>query len=195
MVFPRCPTATAQCILALALASLCAAALAGSGRQERVAVHESALEYSFDIWNWTAPAQDLTLFEKWAADLKGIGLTRLEISVAWNALEPQPHEIDLSYIRDRLAICKKHGLGMLGYTDGILRSTVDSAIAAGAGARLLLPARGRPSCLPAHHAFRPGEGWDPPLISAARSVFFTPLCHLTWCGLAGPGASAKPAAR
>ncbi|MHB1457447.1 MAG: hypothetical protein ACYC0V_11100, partial [Armatimonadota bacterium] len=70
------------------------------------------LEYSFDIWDWTAPAKDLALFDKWAADLKNIGLTRMEISAPWNQLEPEPGKIDLSYIRNRLEICKKHGLGL-----------------------------------------------------------------------------------
>jgi len=69
-------------------------------------------EFSFDIWDWTAPAKDLGLFEKWAADLASAGVTRLELSVPWNVLEPEPGRFDLTYIRDRLAICKKHGLGM-----------------------------------------------------------------------------------
>ena len=70
------------------------------------------LEYSFDIWDWTAPARDLALFEKWAADLKSVGFTRLEMSVPWNLVEPEPGKIDLAFLRERLAICKKHGLGM-----------------------------------------------------------------------------------
>lgn len=73
---------------------------------------ESRLEYSFDIWDWTAPARDLELFDKWVADLKSAGLTRVELSTPWNLLEPEPGKIDLSFIRDRLAVCKKHGLGM-----------------------------------------------------------------------------------
>lgn len=78
----------------------------------RPTMSNSQLEYSFDIWDWTAPAKDLVLFDKWAGDLKSIGVTRMEISAPWNQLEPEPEKIDLSYIRDRLDICKKHGLGL-----------------------------------------------------------------------------------
>ena len=69
-------------------------------------------EYSFDIWHWTAPAGDLATFDKWVADLKEVGVNRIELSTPWNVLEPEPGKIDLTYIRDRHAICKKHGLGM-----------------------------------------------------------------------------------
>jgi len=83
----------------------------GSG-QHNAATRHAELEYSFDIWDWTAPAKDLALFEKWAADLKSVGFTRLELSLPWNLLEPEPGKIDLSFLRDRLSICKKLGLGM-----------------------------------------------------------------------------------
>lgn len=90
-----------------ALAVICLASSA-----QPAAKTQAGPEYSFDIWNWTAPAQDLATFDKWAADLKSVGLTRIELAVPWNALEPESGKIDLSYIRDRLAICKKHGLGL-----------------------------------------------------------------------------------
>ncbi len=68
-------------------------------------------EYSFDIWDWTAPSQDLATFRKWAADLKSIGVTRIELSAPWNQLEPRPGQYDLSFIKRRVAIAKEFGLG------------------------------------------------------------------------------------
>lgn len=69
-------------------------------------------EVSLDIWDWTAPSQDLVLFEKWAADFRKAGGTRLEISVSWKTLEPEPGRLDLTWLRQRADICKKHDLGM-----------------------------------------------------------------------------------
>ena len=69
-------------------------------------------EFSLDLWDWTAPCRDLPTFKIWATDLKRIGVTRVEISAPWNLLEPRPGEYDLSFIADRLAICKSLGLGM-----------------------------------------------------------------------------------
>jgi hypothetical protein len=69
-------------------------------------------EFSFDIWDWTAPAQDVALFETWVADLKTLDATRLELSVPWNKLEPKPGEFDLTWLRERMAICKRHGIAL-----------------------------------------------------------------------------------
>jgi hypothetical protein len=74
--------------------------------------HATDREFSLDLWDWTAPCRDLPTFKIWAADLKRIGVTRVEISAPWNLLEPRPGEYDLSFITDRLAICKSLGLGM-----------------------------------------------------------------------------------
>lgn len=68
-------------------------------------------EYSFDIWDWTPPSQNLDTFRKWAADLKTIGVTRIELSAPWNRLEPKPGQYDLSFIEKRVAIAKEFGLG------------------------------------------------------------------------------------
>jgi hypothetical protein len=73
---------------------------------------KDAREYSFDLWDWTAPCRDLGTFKIWAADLKSIGVNRLEISVPWNVLEPRSFEYDLSFIADRLAVAKSLGLGL-----------------------------------------------------------------------------------
>ncbi len=70
-------------------------------------------EISFDIWDWTEPAKSIELFETWVEDLKSIGVTRIELSVPWKALEPRPDAIDLAWLSERLAVCKRHGLGML----------------------------------------------------------------------------------
>jgi len=69
-------------------------------------------EFSLDLWDWTSPCRDLPTFKVWAADLKRVGVTRVEISAPWNLLEPRPGEYDLSFITDRLAVCKSLGLGM-----------------------------------------------------------------------------------
>ena len=69
-------------------------------------------EFSVDLWDWTAPCRDLEQFKTWAADLKRLGATRVEISAPWNLLEPTPNQYDLSFITDRLAVCKSLGLGM-----------------------------------------------------------------------------------
>jgi hypothetical protein len=72
----------------------------------------AAREFSLDLWDWTAPCSDLPTFQKWAEDLKSIGVTRIEISAPWNRLEPEPGKYDLSYVADRLAIAKSLGLGL-----------------------------------------------------------------------------------
>src|SRR6476646_3591694 len=76
------------------------------------ALADAAREFSFDLWDWTKPCRDLATFKTWAADLKSIGVTRIEISAPWNLLEPQPGKYDLSFIRDRQAIAKSLGLGL-----------------------------------------------------------------------------------
>ena len=72
----------------------------------------SAREYAFTMWDWTAPGRDLDTFRIWAADVKRIGCTRIEISAPWNLLEPRPGVHDLSFIADRLAIAKALGMGL-----------------------------------------------------------------------------------
>jgi hypothetical protein len=77
--------------------------------------HESPTvgrEFAFDLWDWTPPCRDLDTFRVWAADLKRIGVTRLEISAPWNVLEPHPGQYDLSFLADRLAVAKSLGLGL-----------------------------------------------------------------------------------
>jgi len=69
-------------------------------------------EMSFDIWDWTAPCQDLPLFETWVRDLVSIGFNRIEISVPWKQVEPRPGHYDTSWVTERLAVCKRHGAGM-----------------------------------------------------------------------------------
>lgn len=72
----------------------------------------AAREYAFDLWDWTPPCRDLSKFRQWADDLKRIGFTHLEISAPWNRLEPRPGEYDLSFVADRLAVAREHGLGL-----------------------------------------------------------------------------------
>lgn len=72
-----------------------------------------ANEISFDIWDWTEPAKSVELFDTWVTDLKSIGVTRVELSVPWKILEPQAGAIDLTWLSERLAVCRRHGLGML----------------------------------------------------------------------------------
>ena len=69
-------------------------------------------EFSVDLWDWTPPCRDLPTFKLWTADLKKIGVTRIEISAPWNLLEPKPGEYDLSFIADRLAVAKSLGMGL-----------------------------------------------------------------------------------
>jgi hypothetical protein len=69
-------------------------------------------EFSVDLWDWTQPCRDLPTFKLWAADLKTIGVTRVEISAPWNLLEPRPGEYDLSFVADRLAVAKSLGMGL-----------------------------------------------------------------------------------
>lgn len=69
-------------------------------------------EISFDIWDWTAPAQDLSLFQTWVEDLAELGFTRVELSVPWRVLEPEPGRYDLRWLEERLRICEGAGLGM-----------------------------------------------------------------------------------
>ncbi len=70
-------------------------------------------EIAFDIWDWTAPAQSVETFDRWAADLAETGITRIELSVPWNLLEPEPGVYDLTWLEERLAIARRHGLGLL----------------------------------------------------------------------------------
>jgi len=83
-----------------------------------------APELSIDIWDWTAPAQDLATFEAWVADLKQLGHTRVEVSVPWRVVEPRPGEVDVTWAADRLAICKRHGLGVLWRINSYLAGAV-----------------------------------------------------------------------
>ena len=69
-------------------------------------------EFALDLWDWTTPCRDLATFQTWAADMKSIGVTRIEFSAPWNLLEPRPGEYDLSFITDRLAVAKSHGMGL-----------------------------------------------------------------------------------
>jgi hypothetical protein len=69
-------------------------------------------EYCFDMWDWTKPCRDLPTFKIWAADLKKIGVTRIEMSAPWNLLEPADGQFDLSFIADRLAVAKSLGMGL-----------------------------------------------------------------------------------
>src|SRR5688572_18140777 len=72
----------------------------------------SAREFSIDLWDWTHACRDLPTFTAWTADMKRVGVTRVEISAPWNLLEPEPGKYDLSFIADRLAIVKSHGMGL-----------------------------------------------------------------------------------
>src|SRR5690349_13066371 len=69
-------------------------------------------EFSIDLWDWTQSCRDLPTFKTWAADMKKVGVTRVEISAPWNLLEPEPGKYDLSFIADRLAVVKSHGMGL-----------------------------------------------------------------------------------
>jgi hypothetical protein len=93
-------------LLLLACLAMMAAPLRAPGAEKPMR------EFSFDLWDWTPPCRDLNLFRQWVADLKSIGVTRIEISAPWNLLEPEPGRIDLSFIADRLAIVKEQGLGL-----------------------------------------------------------------------------------
>ena len=98
---------------ALICGILCVAGVAftrsAAAEERRAAVTR---EYAFDLWDWTTPCRDLSQFRTWVADLKSIGVNRIEISAPWNLLEPRPGEYDLSFIADRLAVAKQHGLGL-----------------------------------------------------------------------------------
>lgn len=69
-------------------------------------------EISFDIWDWTAPAQDPDLFRTWVEDLAGLGFTRVEFSIPWRLLEPEPYHHDLHWLEGRISICEHAGLGI-----------------------------------------------------------------------------------
>ncbi len=99
-------------VLGVVLLVLCGLGQAAVSGELGTAKMGSEMEYSFDIWDWTGPARELGVFEAWVADLKGCGITRVEISLPWNLLEPEAGKIDLTFLRDRLAVCKKYGLGM-----------------------------------------------------------------------------------
>ena len=53
-------------------------------------------------------------FKTWAADMKRVGVTRVEISAPWNLLEPEPGKYDLTFIPElsRQAIAAFHGHGI-----------------------------------------------------------------------------------
>lgn len=76
------------------------------------AISEQPPEISYDIWDWTAPAQDLALFQTWVDDLAELDFTRVELIVPWRALEPEPGRHDLRWLEERLGICEDAGLGM-----------------------------------------------------------------------------------
>lgn len=80
--------------------------------QPAVGVAEPLPERAFTLWDWTAPCLDLALFDTWATDLAALGFTRIEISAPWRVLEPEPGVRHLEFIRERLEICKKRGLGL-----------------------------------------------------------------------------------
>ena len=69
-------------------------------------------EISIDIWDWTEPCQDIEIFEVWVKDFKSIGGNLIEISVPWRVMEPNPGEIDTSWLEARLAVCKKYDMPM-----------------------------------------------------------------------------------
>ena len=73
---------------------------------------EDVSELSFDIWDWTAPAQDPALFKAWVDDLARLGFTRIELSVPWRILEPEPGRFDLQWLEERIALCEEAGVGM-----------------------------------------------------------------------------------
>ena len=70
------------------------------------------VELSFDIWDWTSPCKDIVLFNTWVADLAAMGFTRVEISVPWRIVEPEPDQIGLRWLEERLAVCERHKMGM-----------------------------------------------------------------------------------
>ncbi len=80
--------------------------------QAAISASDHEPEISFDIWDWTAPAQDPDTFRQWIEDLAGLGFTRIELSVPWRILEPEPGRYDLRWLEERLAICEEAGLGM-----------------------------------------------------------------------------------
>lgn len=67
-------------------------------------------ELAFDIWDWTLPCQQLSLFQQWSKDLKRAGFNVIEITAPWSKLEPRPHQYDFSFVSQRLAITKKLGM-------------------------------------------------------------------------------------
>lgn len=89
---------------------MCSLALMMSCALGAIATDE--MELSFDIWDWTEPCRDITLFDEWVADLAALGFTRIEISVPWRIIEPEPGSIKLHWLEERLAVCKRNNLGM-----------------------------------------------------------------------------------
>jgi len=73
---------------------------------------DDKIEIGFTIWDWTAPAQNPALFEEWIKSCQEAGINRIELSVPWNIVEPELGKIDLSWINERHAICRKYHLGM-----------------------------------------------------------------------------------
>jgi len=80
--------------------------------QADTGVAEFDTDRAFTLWDWTAPCQDLALFDAWVADLASLGFTRIEISAPWRELEPEPGVHRTEFIRKRLDVCKQHGLGL-----------------------------------------------------------------------------------
>ncbi len=70
------------------------------------------MEISFDIWDWTKPCRDIERFDAWVADLSELGFTRVEISVPWRVVEPEPGQVALQWLDERVAVCKRHELGL-----------------------------------------------------------------------------------
>lgn len=67
-------------------------------------------ECAFDLWDWTAPCRNISMFYEWVHDLHQLGFNVVEISAPWNLLEPQPGKYDLSFIEQRLEAVKRLGM-------------------------------------------------------------------------------------
>ncbi|MFP4502522.1 MAG: hypothetical protein ACLFTT_16120 [Candidatus Hydrogenedentota bacterium] len=78
-------------------------------------------EAAFTLWDWTTPCRDIDTFEAWVANLAELGFTHVEISAPWKTLEPEPGHYALAFVRDRLALCERHGLGMRVRINSFLR--------------------------------------------------------------------------
>ena len=58
------------------------------------------------------PAQNLALFKTRVDNLAGLGFTRIELSVPWTILEPEPGRFDLQWPEQRITLCEQAGTGM-----------------------------------------------------------------------------------